>query len=73
VLDVGVGNLRIRDHLKGIRTNGANSEMDFQKQINRRILWAVAKTRMNQSHLFDGSVLNLSSKLQPRQTIDLLT
>lgn len=38
MLEVRVGNLRIRDTLEGIRTNGANTKMDFQNQINRRTL-----------------------------------
>jgi len=35
MLQVGAGNLRVRDQLEGIRTNWAKIEMDFQKQINR--------------------------------------
>jgi hypothetical protein len=42
MLEVGVGNLRVRDHLEGIRTNGTNTEMCFQKQINRRTLLDLA-------------------------------
>jgi hypothetical protein len=38
VLEVGAGSLRVRDQLEGIHTNGANTEMDLQKQINRHML-----------------------------------
>jgi hypothetical protein len=31
VLEVGMGNLSVRDHLQSIRTKGGNTEMDFQK------------------------------------------
>jgi hypothetical protein len=33
VLEVEVGNLRVRDQLESIPTNGVNTEMDFQKEL----------------------------------------